>query len=135
MRLFLTFFLFVCFHLLGGLGFAYTTNYIPSAAYSQSHGLSNMHQVAREARMQQSFFTNFSDETCALNSLTCVEDENEEDSDYSPKKYHLPAEYFSAFHQAFNATYSRNERRGHSLCADESFTISCKYIVNRTLRI
>jgi hypothetical protein len=133
MKFVLIFFLSLCFHLLGGNHYAHASADNCKIGYSHSQDIEKTHHAQTEIANQHYVISKKSALGEENNSLI-MENENEDEEEITRK--HTVARYILSFPYAFisgNPCISLSKRI--PFCTHLSHTSSCKYILQRVMRI
>ncbi len=127
-------FLFLCFHLVGGSDCAHASARNEKVCFLPVRDLEKTHQVESATANHDSLLTVNTSLSGENRNLISVEDEDENEDII--KKHISQDRYFLAFCYAFvsDSRFSFLAERLPS-CKHLSYTSSCKYIVQRALRI
>ena len=127
------FFFFLCVHLLGGYGYAHANDHNKKVSISRASGFEQSHEVESATANHDYVIasaTSLSEENASLISM-----EDEDENDDLIKKHVSQARYFLAFCYSFILN-SRVSLLAEPLpSCNQAYTSSCKYILQRALRI
>jgi hypothetical protein len=132
MKLVFTFFLFVCFHLVGGYNFAQASAHTGKICNSPSRYIEQTQEADNAGTNREFALT--TDEGLVIVSQDLINIEDDEEDAF--RKQLAPARYFIAFYYAFLSNpYSYHHSDRLPFSRHLSGIGSSKYIVQRVLRI
>jgi hypothetical protein len=129
MKRVVTFFLFLCFLLLGGNYYVYASAHNSKICYSPAP--EKMHPAESANANHNYIITKYTGSVEENVSLVTVEDQDDEDN----SKKHILPKYFITFSHAFLLIHWSCLIHSLPFCRQQFYTSSCKYILQRVLRI